>query len=72
MLMKRVLLMVLIAIVPTSAAAQPRESVDARHRADCRLAGQILTTGHPTTLRAWAFEMIDQCQDTGPAILATL
>jgi hypothetical protein len=72
MLMIRALLMVVIALVPVSAAAQARESIDARHRADCRFAGQILTTGHPATHRAWAFEMIDQCQDTGPAVLTTL
>ena len=70
--MRRALLSILVAMVPAGASAQARESIDARHRADCRLAGQVLTTGQPATHRAWALEMIDQCQDTGPAVLATL
>lgn len=70
--MKRVWLTFLVASLPSVAAAQARESTDAHLRADCRLATQVLTTGRPATHRAWALQVIDRCESTGPVALAQL
>lgn len=40
-------------------------------RGDCRLAAQVLRTGHPATKAAWAMDMIRNCPDEGPAVLAS-
>ena len=41
-----------------------------RHRDNCRLAGQVLQTGHPQPKYKWARDYIILCQVEGPAILA--
>lgn len=57
-------------VVAGGASAQGRESSDVQLRNDCRLAVQIVRTGHPAPHRDWAFGMIRQCGDSGPAALA--
>jgi hypothetical protein len=57
-------------VVATEAAAQGRESSDVQLRNDCRLAAQIVRTGHPAPHRDWAFGMIRQCGESGPQALA--
>jgi hypothetical protein len=49
-----------------------REATDARHRSDCRLAAQVLTTGHPAPHREWALSLIDLCDESGPPVLAQM
>ena len=56
-------------ILPVTGVAQARESTAAHLRNDCRLATQVLTTGHPPTRRAWALERIDLCDRSGPGVL---
>lgn len=45
---------------------------EVRLRNDCRLAAQVLQTGHPAPKTAWAMEMIASCAIDGPPILAYL
>lgn len=58
--------------VPRGALAQASESRDAHLRNDCRLASQVLTTGHPAPRREWALEVISRCENSGPVVLANL
>lgn len=53
---------------PLSAQADERE--DVRIRNDCRLAAQVLRTGHPAPRRAWALGAIRRCGTSGPSVLA--
>lgn len=41
-------------------------------RNDCRLAAQILETGHPQPHSAWALETIGRCEESAGAALAAL
>lgn len=50
--------------------AQSREASDAQHRTDCRLAAQVVRTGHPAPHRDWAFGVIRECSESGPQALA--
>jgi hypothetical protein len=43
-----------------------------KHRNDCRLAAQVLGTGHPAPHREWALRYIANCEGEGPAVLAAL
>lgn len=45
-------------------------AVAARHRNSCRLASQVVTSGHPHTQREWAFRYIGNCGTEGPDALA--
>ncbi len=54
------------------AAAQPRERNDPHVRNDCRLAAQVLRTGHPAPRREWAMDAIRRCDASGPAVLASV
>ena len=56
--------------IPSVARGQHTESVAAQERADCRLAAQIIRTGHPAPHREWAYGIIPQCNLTGPSALA--
>ncbi len=47
-------------------------SLQARHRNNCRLAAQVLETGHPHTHRRWALGRIAGCAVEGPVVLASL
>lgn len=51
-------------------AAQPGEGTDPHLRNDCRLAAQVLRTGHPAPRREWALEAIRRCDQSGPPALA--
>jgi hypothetical protein len=52
---------------PATLMAQPAQ--DAHLRNDCRLAAQILRTGHPAPHTEWAYRAITKCVDSGPAVL---
>lgn len=51
-----------------AAKAQSPQSIEARHRADCRLAGQVLTSGQPANKRDWALEVIPACSELSEAV----
>ena len=60
------------ALVPVAARAQDRGAnpLTVKHRNDCRLAAQVLTTGQPQTKRDWARGYIANCENEGvPAIV---
>ena len=55
---------VLASLYPACAAAQrDRTAVEAKHRADCRLAEQVLTHGRPANKRDWAEGIILSCDE---------
>lgn len=61
----------LLCLTASPAAGQSNEqAAEAHHRNDCRLAAQVLRTGHPAPKRAWAQEYISMCAEEGPAVLA--
>src|SRR5690349_17810761 len=46
---------------------------DVHHRNDCRLALQIVETGHPAPHREWAYSLLPRCgASAGPAAVAAL
>ena len=55
---------------PRQAQDGEEQSAAARHWGDCRLAGQVLTTGEPHTKMAWAEAYIGMCPEEAPPILA--
>lgn len=55
--------------VPLSAQGQDT-ALAAKHRNDCRLASQVLATGHPHPHREWALRYIASCEHEGPLALA--
>lgn len=60
----------LVHFAPGQASAQQRDS--AQLRSDCRLAAQIITTGHPSPHREWAWEYIGRCRDSAAVVLASV
>lgn len=60
----------LLACAP--ATAQRGEADDPHVRNDCRLAAQVLRTGHPAPRRSWAMDAIRRCDVSGPAALASV
>jgi hypothetical protein len=58
------------ALVPDAGCAQDRESRDVQLRTDCRLAAQIMRTGHPRPQYQWARGYISICDAEGPEVLA--
>ena len=53
------------------AAQRSTEANDAKLRANCRLAAQVLETGHPSTHYEWAVNEIRRCEQiAGPALAA--
>lgn len=50
--------------------AQADERTEARLRNDCRLAAQVIRTGNPAPHRDWAYGVISQCAQSGPAVIA--
>jgi hypothetical protein len=50
--------------------AQQGEREDPHLRNDCRLAAQVLRTGHPAPRRTWALDVIRRCDASGPEVLA--
>jgi hypothetical protein len=64
------LLTMVLTLPLSSLDAQSPESENARLQADCRLAAQIIQTGHPAPHTEWAYAAIRLCPDLGPAVLA--
>jgi hypothetical protein len=61
----------LAACAPTFAVAQAEP--DTVHlRSNCRLAAQVISTGHPAPRREWALGIIPRCRDGGPALAQAL
>jgi hypothetical protein len=59
---------VLAIVASTPVHSQDRGPSEASHlRNDCRLASQVIRTGHPHTRREWAEQFIDNCPESGPA-----
>ena len=61
--------LLVVSSLPLTAQGQDT-ALAARHRNECRLASQVLTTGHPDTHRDWALNFIGSCKSDGPAALA--
>lgn len=70
--MLRLISFVLIAVMlPACATAQRSDSVRAQNA--CRLALQIVQTGHPEPHTAWAYERVASCgPEAGPAVASAL
>lgn len=62
----------LLLFVPRVAAAQPEHADSIVHRNNCRLAAQVLLTGHPAVKHAWALEYVVTCGRQGGEVMATL
>lgn len=60
--------LLIVSALPLTAQGQDT-ALAAKHRNDCRLASQVLTTGHPNTHREWALNFIGSCGSDGPAAL---
>lgn len=56
----------------TASTQQPRERDDVHLRDNCRLAAQVLTTGHPDPHYAWARDIISACDESGGPALAAV
>ena len=63
-------LLLLGASFHSGAAAAQNENEDVHLHNDCRLAAQILETGHPAPHYAWAAETIPKCSEAGADVLA--
>lgn len=50
--------------------AQRRETADIHLRNDCRLAAQVVQTGHPAPKFDWAISTLQLCDESGPPALA--
>lgn len=70
----RTVLWVLPALVlaasPARAQAGGENPAMVKHRNDCRLAAQVLTTRTPRTKLVWAREYIQHCEEEGPPAIA--
>lgn len=64
-------LVALAACAPATMTAQANPD-SVHHRNDCRLAEQVLSTGHPAPREEWALGVIWNCRDAGPTLAATL
>lgn len=69
----------LVALIVAALMAVPVRSLDAQTerqdphvRNDCRLAAQVVETGHPAPHHQWALEFVGRCEVTGPPVLAAL
>ncbi len=60
----------LLAVSPAALGAQNERAAEVHHRDQCRLAGQVLATGHPAPKREWARAYITSCAEEGPRLLA--
>lgn len=65
-------LLVVAVLSSESLSAQPGEKEDPHLRNDCRLAAQVLRTGHPAPRRQWALDAIRRCDTSGPEVLASV
>lgn len=62
----------LLTLAARPASAQTSERQDPHVRNDCRLAAQIIRTGNPSPHRAWAYEAIRYCEESGPDVLVAV
>ena len=60
------------AITPGRSLRAQSEGQDQHVQNDCRLAAQVLETGHPAPHYEWALEFIARCEETGAPVLAAL
>lgn len=56
---------------PLSAQGSP-SSDEAKKQSDCRLADQVVMTGHPAPHREWAYTILLECREAGPAAIAAM
>ncbi len=63
------ILAMLMVLSGTFAHADGQESRDVHTRNDCRLAAQVIRTGHPAPHTERAYGAIQQCDETGVAVL---
>jgi hypothetical protein len=64
-------LLVLVAVAFPLRAQNSEVPDSVRHRNNCRLAGQVLHTGHSHPKYEWARDYVILCQEEGPAMLAS-
>ena len=64
------LTLALLAVASSSVGAQA-EPVLVKHRNDCRLAAQTLSTAHPGPKTTWAIRIAPTCEEEGAAALAS-
>lgn len=58
--------------IPLRALDAQSEQQDPHIRNDCRLAAQVLETGHPAPHHVWALDFITRCEQSGAPALAAL
>lgn len=62
-----------VAVSAPVAAQDVSRAGEVQHRSDCRLAVQVMETGHPAPHRDWAYGILPHCgADAGPAAVASL
>lgn len=57
--------------VPIRAQGAPPAD-EAQKQNDCRLAAQVVRTGHPAPRREWAYTIVQECEESGPAAIAAM
>jgi hypothetical protein len=62
-------LVMLMTVSGIVARAEAQESRDVHTRNDCRLAAQVIRTGHPAPHAEWAYRAIQRCDQTGAGVL---
>jgi hypothetical protein len=70
MKMMRYLPSTLLFVALASTGAQAQERADVRTRNDCRLAAQVIRTGHLAPGTSGAYTTIRRCEESGPNVLA--
>lgn len=65
----QVILTAALAVPLTGQGNEERPQV-VQHRNDCRLAAQVLRTGHPAPKLQWARDYISMCIEEGPGVMA--
>lgn len=58
-------------VAATPLAAQGNEPTDPHLRNDCRLAAQVVRTGHPAPQSEWAYSLISECAQSGSSAVAS-
>src|ERR1044071_7803060 len=62
----------LLLVASASCALAQADPDSVKRRNDCRLAGQVLSTGHPATHYEWALEKAWHCPDAAAGIASRL
>lgn len=71
-MMNSLLAVAATAIVASVIPGRVHAQDDVYLRNDCRLASQILRTGHPVPHREWAWSVIPSCRDSAGSVLAAV